>query len=400
VEVRAGYKRTEVGVIPKGWEVKKLGEIALYWNGKPYESYIREDGRFCLITLDSIDIEGKLKSEHERVNFHDGSLAKDDLVMVLSDVAHGDFLGLTDVIPESGQYVLNQRIGALRASKDVLPTFLSNFINSNQKYFKTVGQGSSQQNLSKSDVLSLDVLVPPLPEQRAIAEALSNVDALIAALDRLIAKKRAIKQGAMQQFLAGQTRLPDFSSRWTPYRFDEIVYIRKEKIDPKRIGEHPYCIELEHIEQGSGRLLGHTTATEESSVKARFYSGDVLFGRLRSYLRKYWSADRDGVCSTEIWPLVAKPDVVVSEYLFQLVQTNEFIDVASTAYGTHMPRSDWNVVKNYAVTLPTLPEQRAIAAVLSDMDTEIAALEARREKTRVLKQGMMQELLTGKTRLV
>ena len=90
----------------------------------------------------------------------------------------------------------------------------------------------------------------------------------------------------------------------------------------------------------------------------------------------------------------------MSAYLFQLVQSDHFIESASTAYGTHMPRSDWNVVKNYELRLPSLPEQTAIAEVLSDMDAELAALEQRLAKTRPFKQGMMQELLTGRTRLV
>ena len=92
--------------------------------------------------------------------------------------------------------------------------------------------------------------------------------------------------------------------------------------------------------------------------------------------------------------------MVLPAFLFQLVTVNQFIEVASTAYGTHMPRSDWSVVKNYELALPQVSEQTAIATILSDMDAELAALEARRDKTRTLKQGMMQELLTGKTRLV
>jgi len=241
---------------------------------------------------------------------------------------------------------------------------------------------------------------PPLPEQRAIAEVLSDVDALIAALDRLIAKKRAIKQGAMQQILTGQTRLPGFSGEWEVTRFGDIAQPRKERIDPQRTGAQDFCVELEHIEQGTGCLTGYTATEESLSLKSVFQKGDVLFGKLRAYLRKYWLADRAGVCSTEIWVLVAKHSRIISEFLFQLVKMDQFIEVASTAYGTHMPRSDWNIVKNYEVYLPSLSEQLAIAAVLSDMDAEIAALEARREKTRALKQGMMQELLTGKTRLV
>ena len=92
--------------------------------------------------------------------------------------------------------------------------------------------------------------------------------------------------------------------------------------------------------------------------------------------------------------------LITTAYLFQIIKTDLFIEAASNVYGTHMPRSDWKVVKNYEIQLPSLPEQTAIAEVLSDMDAEIVALKSRRDKTRALKQGMMQELLTGRIRLV
>jgi type I restriction enzyme S subunit len=106
------------------------------------------------------------------------------------------------------------------------------------------------------------------------------------------------------------------------------------------------------------------------------------------------------VCSTEIWPLIARDGRLCGGFLHLLVQTNDFVNAAGVSYGTHMPRSDWSVLKRSPVRLPPLPEQTAIAAVLSDLDAELRAIEARRDKTRDLKTAMMQELLTGKTRLV
>lgn len=91
---------------------------------------------------------------------------------------------------------------------------------------------------------------------------------------------------------------------------------------------------------------------------------------------------------------------MTTEFLFQLVKTDQFIDVASNSYGTHMPGSDWNIVNNFEFESPPLPEQTAIAEALFDMDTELTTLEQRRNKTRALKQGMMQKLLTGRTRLI
>ena len=239
-------------------------------------------------------------------------------------------------------------------------------------------------------------------EQRAIAAALSDVDSLLDGLDRLTAKKRGLKRAAMQQLLTGKTRLPGFSGKCRTKRLGEIASIRNQKVLPSNVDTDTLCVELDHIGQGNGRLLEYSTAQKSTSSKYRFFSGDVLFGRLRSYLRKFWHADRDGICTTEIWPLMTDSQQVDidSGFLHAIVQSDRFIEAASISYGTHMPRSDWGVMRNFEVRLPRVREQHAIAAVLSDMDAEIAALETRRDKTHDLKQAMMQELLTGKTRLV
>jgi type I restriction enzyme S subunit len=256
----------------------------------------------------------------------------------------------------------------------------------------------------KIDRSILEAFPVPLPptkaEQEAIAEALSDADALIESLEQLLVKKRLLKKGAMQELLTGKRRLPGFSGEWEVKAFGEIAQPRRSRIDPRRTRPQEFCIELEHIDQGTGRLVGYTATSEGSSLKSVFQEDDVLFGKLRAYLRKYWFSTRQGVCSTEIWVLVANHALLIPQFLFQLVIVDRFIEAASSAYGTHMPRSDWNVVKNYEVALPPLPEQTAIATILSDMDAEIDALEAKLAKTHQLKQGMMQELLTGRIRLI
>jgi type I restriction enzyme S subunit len=259
--------------------------------------------------------------------------------------------------------------------------------------------GSTFLEISKRETGSLEVATPPLPEQRAIAEALSDVDGLLVALDKLIAKKRDLKQAAMQQLLTGKTRLPSFSGAWKSHSFGDIAKPVKTRIAPNDGNKGQFCIELENIEGESGRLLGHSELASDASIKSVFSPDDILFGKLRAYLRKYWFADRNGVCSTEIWAL--RPQEGCSaRYVFYLVSTNRFIQSASESYGTHMPRSDWKIVKELRFNIPTIAEQNAIAKVLSDMDAELEVLEQRREKTRLLKQGMMQELLTGRIRLL
>jgi type I restriction enzyme S subunit len=259
--------------------------------------------------------------------------------------------------------------------------------------------GTTMVNLNQGTLAGLKVQIPPLPEQCAIATALGDVDALLSALERLIAKKRDIKQAAMQELLTGKRRLPGFEGEWEVAEFGDIAAIRNTKVVAASMPAETPCVELESIDQGTGRLLTSAYSVG-SATKYRFSKGDVLYGRLRAYLRKYWLAAFDGICSTEIWPLIARDDRLSANFLHLLVQTNDFVKAAGVSYGTHMPRSDWSVLKKFQLRLPSLPEQTAIAAVLSDVDEELSDLEDRHEKTFLLKQGMMHELLTGRTRLV
>lgn len=157
------------------WEIVKLSSICEYKNGGSFENYVCKDGIYNLISLNSIDINGKIKKEHKKVSISDNSLKKGDLIMVLSDVAHGNFLGLTDIVP-GDNFVLNQRMGALKPIKVVNTFYLKTFINFNQKYFKKKGQGSSQLNLSKGDVLNFSIKLPCIYEQNKIANFLSAIE--------------------------------------------------------------------------------------------------------------------------------------------------------------------------------------------------------------------------------
>ena len=403
MEVRPGYKQTEVGVIPENWNVKRLGELGEALIGLTYKpSDVRKHG---MLVLRSSNIQNDV-------------LAFDDNVFVDTDIPErikvrsGDVLvcvrnGSRNLIGKAtllDERTVGMTFGAFMAGlpksnrkTHQLSVPVRDPKASNQRAPRRHDQPDHQQ---EPQFLSRPSLPASTDEQRAIATALSDVDALLGGLERLIAKKRDLKQAAMQQLLTGKTRLAGFSGEWETKRLSEITSIRNQKVLPSNVGIDTPCVELDHIGRGNGRLLECSTAQNSKSSKYRFFSGDVLFGRLRSYLRKFWHADRDGICTTEIWPLMTDSQQVNSGFLHALVQSDRFIEAASISYGTHMPRADWGVMRNFEVRLPRIREQLAIAEILSDMDAEQAALEARREKTRDLKQAMMQELLTGKTRLV
>ncbi|MGL2529157.1 restriction endonuclease subunit S [Helicobacter pylori] len=191
----------------QAWQRVRLVDICEFGNGGAYETLIVENGNFKLISLNSIDIDGNLKNTMKRVNFYDNSLKQDDIVMVLSDVAHGDFLGLCAVIP-SNDYVLNQRMGRLRKKNDCINIlFLRLYINANQKYFKMQGQGSSQLNLSKKAIEDFEILLPPLNEQIAIANVLSGLDHEIISLKNKKRQFENVKKALNHDLMSAKIRV-------------------------------------------------------------------------------------------------------------------------------------------------------------------------------------------------
>jgi type I restriction enzyme S subunit len=189
-------------------KLQSMKHLVDFANGKPMEPNIAANGRYDLITLDSIGINGRLKKSHRKVSHYDGSLSKGDIVAVLSDLAHGNLLALSDVIPSDDRYVLNQRMARLRlkCAKNS-PEYIRLQLNRNQKHFKNRGQGTSQRHIYKRDFYSLCIPLPDPREQSAIAEVLSDMDAEIDALIARRDKTKLLKTGLMQELLSGRRRL-------------------------------------------------------------------------------------------------------------------------------------------------------------------------------------------------
>jgi type I restriction enzyme S subunit len=271
--------------------------------------------------------------------------------------------------------------------------------------------------------------LPPLSEQHAIAAALSDVDSLLSALDALIAKKRLIKQGAMQELLTGKRRLPGFTKR-QGYKHTEIGLFPEDwEILPLksissmhgRIGwqglkqseftmkpDDPFLITGMNFKDGEIRWdeVYHIPNTRyEIAKEIQLKTGDVLMTK-DGTIGKILYVDEipyPGKASLNSHLLVFRPlnNKYIPKFLFYQLNSKTFHNhIELEKSGTTFFGITQEAVGRYNAFLPSIPEQRAIAEILSDMDAEIAALEQRREKTRLLKQGMMQELLTGKTRLL
>ncbi|WP_308001032.1 restriction endonuclease subunit S [uncultured Clostridium sp.] len=186
------------------------------------------------------------------------------------------------------------------------------------------------------------------------------------------------------------------NNNWKKKELGEIIEIKKEKYNPiKEQVDYP-CIELEHINQNIGSINGYTRAKLQSSIKNKFYKGDVLYGKLRPYLRKYHFAKFEGVCSSEIWVLNGKD--IKNEYLFYLVQDERFNNIANVSTGSKMPRADWTFMERYPFNIPPKEEQDRIVEILSTWDLAIEKQEQLIEKKKEFKKGLMQRLLSGEVR--
>ncbi len=268
--------------------------------------------------------------------------------------------------------------------------------------------GSAQLNFGPSHLKKVVLPVPPSEcEQRAITGALGDVDALLAELTQLIAKKRNLKQAAMQQLLTGETRLPGSSGEWKMKRLGDVLIrvVNGAVYEPT----NSFGLPITRIETISDGVIdydrvGYAKPTTELA-KYKLERGDILFSHINSvdHIGKVaiFRAEADLYHGMNLL-LLRAGDVVDSQFLFYWLGScqgrKKSVSLAKQAIS--QASINTSEVKNIEASLPPLPEQAAIAAVLSDMDAELGALEQRLAKTRALKQGMMQELLTGRTRLV
>ncbi|MCV9973098.1 MULTISPECIES: restriction endonuclease subunit S [pseudomallei group] len=406
-----GYKQTDAGVIPDDWDVKQLGELSsVSAGGTPSRSNANYwGGDIPWITTTEIDF--RLITESEQFITSIGlknSAAKlmpaGALLMAL--YGQGKTRGKVGVL--GFEAATNQACAAIILKEGYSREYAFHYLASRYDEIRKLSNTGNQENLNGALVRSIPVLLPPLSEQSAIATALSDVDALLSSLDALIAKKRDIKQAAMQQLLTGKTRLPGFEGAWTVKRLDQLANIRSGGTPSTTVsrfwdGGIPWCTPTDITRLGGGKYLLDTsrqiTSEGLSNSSAELIPANSVVMTSRATI---------GECAINLKPVTTNQgfknfvpfeDTDVN-FLYYLLQTQKqgFIQLCAGSTFLEIGKTQ---LAAYKVHLPsTKAEQTAIAEVLSDMDAELAALEARRDKTRLLKQGMMQELLTGKTRLV
>ena len=193
-----------------------------------------------------------------------------------------------------------------------------------------------------------------------------------------------------------QLRFTEFEGEWERKKLGEVVTNKSGKYNPEKENNPVKCIELEHLTTESGQLLGYIDGSNSGSIKNKFEIGDILFGKLRPYLKKYLQAHFDGVCSSEIW--VLKGINISNEFLYRIVQTNSFIDLANQSTGSKMPRADWSVVEKGIFSFPSLPEQKRIASFFTVLDKKIAELKQKKNLLEQYKKGVMQKIFSQELR--
>ncbi|HUX42191.1 MAG TPA: restriction endonuclease subunit S [Rectinemataceae bacterium] len=408
MEVKPGYKMTEVGIIPEEWEVRPLGELGEALIGLTYKpSDVKTYGTLVLRSS----------------NIQNDTLVFDDNVFVDADIPKriqvrlGDVLicvrnGSRDLIGKAAlldKRAMGMTFGAFmavyRSSFGELANYL--FQSNILKRQITEHLGATINQITNRSLNSFRIPVPPhKEEQRAIVTALSDVDALLDSLDRLIAKKRNLKQAAMQELLTGKTRLPGFGGEWEVKSLGELAEIVSGGT-PKTTqpaywnGVINWCTPTD-ITSCEGKYLIETERT--ISQLGLLHSGATILpaGALllcsRATIGEVKISAGEACTNQGFKSLVCGPRMS-NEFLYYSLLTMKQQMIQRAFGSTFLEISKTNLA-SLEVNIPPLPEQRAIASVLSDMDEELAALEARRDKTRLLKQAMMEELLTGKTRLV
>ena len=411
--VKAGYKQTEVGVIPEDWKVIKLGDWAAFKTGPfgtaLHKSDYTNDGIPVINPMHIIDgylvpTKSMTITEEAAKKLSDFRLKRRDIVIG----RRGD-MGRCAVIQENqAGWLCGSGSMIIRCAENLGPEFLQRVLSSPRVVaaIEDTSVGSTMTNLNQSVLANLKIQFPPTKaEQQAIAEALSDVDGLISALDTLIAKKRAIKQGAMQELLTGQRRLPGFAGEWAVKMLGELGNKFLNGGTPSTQqeeywqGDIPWITGADVVNQQVSEVRKFITEEAVKNSATNVVEKGNLLIVTRTGVGKLAIAPFDLAISQDLTGIYVKSELAIPEYLYRFFDYNSE-KLKNLNQGTSIAGITRETLIAMKVSLPPLAEQTAIAQLLADMDGELAALAAKRAKTVAVKAGMMQTLLTGQVRLV
>ena len=410
--VKAGYKQTEVGVIPEDWEMTTVGNEFSIQLGKMLDIeknigvpklYVgNRHVQWGRIELSDLGVIKMTPADFSRFRLRKGDLL----------VCEGGEIGRAAIWDEPMEECYFQKaLHRLRPLRGYNVQFMLNVL----AWLASIGflnnfvTQTSIAHLPKDKFQTVPIPLPSKAEQQAIAEALSDVDGLISALDALIAKKRAIKQGAMQELLTGQRRLQGFAGEWAVRKLGECLLTTPEYgINAPAVPYSdtlPIYLRITDItDDGTFSPEKITSVENVNSGRYLLDINDVVFARTGASTGKTYLHNRkDGIMAFAGFLIRVKtdPSKLLASYLAYYSKTEAYrnwVTVMSMRSG--QPGINGNEYSQLPILLPSIPEQTAIAQILADLDGELAALAAKRAKTVAVKQGMMQTLLTGQVRLV
>ena len=389
-----GYKETEIGCIPLEWHISQLEQIANIRTG-PFGSALHADD-YVFSGTPIITVE----------HLGESSITKNDLPLV-SDfdkkrldkytLNTGDIVFSRVGSIDRNAYVTENESGWLFSGRLLRIRSISDSVNSKYLsfYFKlratisrieSISVGQTMASLNTQLMNKFNVVLPAISEQRSIASALSEMDELIVSLENLIEKKKVIKQGAMQELLTGKKRLPGFEGEWTEYSLNQLEYEQPTMYIVK--SDHYFESGIPVLTAGKTILLGYTHECDGIYEK-----GDVIIFDDFTTASKYITY-KFKVKSSAMKLLTSRESNINLKFIFETMQLIDFKLNDHQRYWI----SEYSKIR--VLFPPTLEEQNAITDIISDMDGEIETLTQKLEKYRQIKQGMMQELLTGRIRLV
>ena len=411
MELKHGYKRSEIGVIPSDWDPVPLGKIGDAMIGLTYRPEdIRPHGTLVLrasnIQNDKLAFDDNV---YVGVEVPEQIMARPGDVLVCVRNGSRNLIGKAALLDER---CVGMTFGAFMAVHRGQDGRLVNYLFRSEILKRQINEhlGATINQITNRSLNSFLIPFPPTEKERGrIGDALSDADALLDGLDRLIAKKRNLKQAAMQQLLTGKTRLPGFSGKWEVKRLGELGAFFKGsgvKKDQAQSGELR-CVRYGEIythHHNYVRSFNSWISPTVAATAVPLRRGDILFaasGETKEEIGKCVAIHLDVEAYAGGDIVILRPSNCDPLFLgFVLNHPSIASQKASLGQGDAVVHISASALASIAVRLPALEEQSAVAAVLLDFDDEIAALENRRDKVQSLKRAMMQELLTGKTRLV
>ncbi|ATO45171.1 restriction endonuclease (plasmid) [Loigolactobacillus coryniformis subsp. torquens DSM 20004 = KCTC 3535] len=371
------------------WEQRKLIEVADYRNGKAHEKDISENGDYIVVNSKFVSTNGAVKKFSDELI---APLKKGELAFVLSDVPNGRAIARTFLIDEDNKYSLNQRIAGIAPHSDTNSYFLHSLMNRHH-YFLRFDDGAGQTNLSKKEVENWTELYPSIEEQDKIGSFFKQLDDTITLHQRKLAKLKELKQGYLQKMFPQnaskfpQLRFAGFADAWEQRKLTEIV----NRVNKSSNSDVLPKVEFEDIVSGEGRLNKDISSKLDSRKGTLFESENILYGKLRPYLKNWLFPDFEGVALGDFWVFEAT-DVSVPSFDYYLIQSDDYQKVANNTSGTKMPRSDWKNVSSTDFAIPSKDEQKQIGAFFKQLDDTITLHQRKLEKLQELKKGYLQKM--------